>query len=730
MKVRYLIIFVLYLLSSVIFVPEPARADSFFSKPAYTPSVSDFLGMVTVDGQSAEIGDEVAVYDPDGVLCGLFILHTTGQYGMLHVYGDDPTTPEIDEGAKEGDALTFKLYRSSTGVLYETADLKLTSGSPIGSFVASFIPPVWGDKKAYSLDISAITPEAVNRAPAADAGPDQIVMMGETVTLGGGRSTDPDGDPLSYKWTQTGGPVVTLSDANSMIAAFVPADAGVLTFELVVSDGKLDSNTDTIQVMVNEPPNSVPVSNAGKDQVVLIGSSVTLDGSGSTDTDGDGLSYQWTQTSGPLIILSGSSSINPTFISPESGVYTFTLVVSDGGAASSPDSVVITAGSVPVADAGDDLFVEYKTAVTLTGSKSYDPDGGVLSYRWTQTKGPAALFAGLDSLTPQFTPQEVGTYIFELTVTDSDGFVSAPDQVSVFAVHTSPAIVQTVSAVTGGSVEVTGDSTLNSLSIIIPAGSLQEDTTISVNAVPESPPMDAGIDGIGVAFNLEPEGLSFLVPVEINMPYDPDTLNSLGIQDVNTLRVYYYNKGSQTWEEVQVKSVDEVAHRIIFEVTHFSVYRLGVKKVDTEQVPEPVDSSTDSSSDVSSGGGSGGGGCFIATAAFGSYEAPYVKLLRDFRDQYLLTNYVGKIFVRFYYTYSPPIAQFIQDRENLKALVRIGLLPLIGMSFILLKTTLFIKLLTLTIPIVIIVGLLVLKKRKRMDERIYSSSVAILKEGI
>ncbi len=83
--------------------------------------------------------------------------------------------------------------------------------------------------------------------------------------------------------------------------------------------------------------------------------------------------------------------------------------------------------------------------------------------------------------------------------------------------------------------------------------------------------------------------------------------------------------------------------------------------------------------------GGGGGGCFIATAAYGSLMAPHVKILRDFRDSFLLGNKAGKSFVRLYYTYSPPIADFIAKHDSLRAMVRISLLPVVGVSWIVLK---------------------------------------------
>ncbi len=95
-------------------------------------------------------------------------------------------------------------------------------------------------------------------------------------------------------------------------------------------------------------------------------------------------------------------------------------------------------------------------------------------------------------------------------------------------------------------------------------------------------------------------------------------------------------------------------------------------------------SGTGSSTSSSSGGG-GGGGCFIATAAYGSSMASQVKLLRQFRDKFLLTNVIGKSFVHLYYTYSPPVADFIAEHDNWRAIVRLSLLPVVGMSWVALK---------------------------------------------
>ncbi len=83
--------------------------------------------------------------------------------------------------------------------------------------------------------------------------------------------------------------------------------------------------------------------------------------------------------------------------------------------------------------------------------------------------------------------------------------------------------------------------------------------------------------------------------------------------------------------------------------------------------------------------------CFIATVAFGSSDSPHVRILRDFRDRYLLKWGYGQMFVAAYYSFSPSIADFLEKHPPSPLIVRYALYPLVGIAFFLLNTTLLTK---------------------------------------
>lgn len=281
-----------------------------------------------------------------------------------------------------------------------------------------------------------------NGVPVASAGPDQTVAGSALVTLDASGTTDLENDPLTYLWTQTAGPAVSLSSASAINPTFTaPAKQAAnqtLTFSLTADDGIDTSLADTVDILV--PANIAPTSDAGADITASGGATVTLDGTASADGDNDAITYTWTQTAGPAVTLSDASAASPTFVAPLGGTsvqtLTFELVVNDGIASAAADtvSVSISPNSVPIADAGADQGpIDSGQTVTLTGAGSSDPDGNTLTYTWTQLSGPTATLSDAHAASPTFTAPLVNVnedLVFQLVVNDAVTD-SAPDTVTI-----------------------------------------------------------------------------------------------------------------------------------------------------------------------------------------------------------------------------------------------------------------------------------------------------------
>jgi hypothetical protein len=226
-----------------------------------------------------------------------------------------------------------------------------------------------------------------------------IANEGDAVALDGTSSSDPDGNVLTYTWTQiAGAPTVTLANSDSAIATFtapeVPfPDGASLTFRLTVSDGTLFNSTDKIVTVhwVNDPP----VASLQCPTSVNEGEPVKLDGSLSSDNDGDGIaSYAWNQTqAAPVADLSGclSSSSTCSFTAPQLGpqynTMSFKLTVTDnggnGGLSNAAEcSVIVLDVTPPVISGAADITSEaigsYGAAVIYTNPTATDAvDGDV-----------------------------------------------------------------------------------------------------------------------------------------------------------------------------------------------------------------------------------------------------------------------------------------------------------------------------------------------------------------
>ncbi|MBE1283827.1 MAG: PKD domain-containing protein [Rhodobacteraceae bacterium] len=249
----------------------------------------------------------------------------------------------------------------------------------------------------------------VNAQPVAVAGADRLVAPGDTILFDAGQSFDPDGRITGYRWefNDLGMPL----EAQTVERAY---DApGTWSAQLVVTDDSGVVNAvaaDDVTIRVN----AQPVADAGED-VISDSLIVTLDGSASTDADGDDLVFEWDPGDGSPMLYGRQVTHNYD----RAGIFPVTLRVNDGTGLSnarSTDAKTITVRSRPVADAGGNRDVCSGQPILFDASTSVDPDGGLLLYEWDFGDGD-----GSDLINPTKTYERPGIYPVTLKVRNETG---------------------------------------------------------------------------------------------------------------------------------------------------------------------------------------------------------------------------------------------------------------------------------------------------------------------
>ncbi|MGH7565237.1 MAG: PKD domain-containing protein, partial [Gemmatimonadota bacterium] len=178
------------------------------------------------------------------------------------------------------------------------------------------------------------------------------------------------------------------------------------------------------------PPNSAPTASAGADQDATVGVQVTLQGGGSSDPDGDTLTFQWVTLSSPggiPVSLTDGATAEPTFTPAAAGVYEFEVTVSDGELAVR-DTVrvdVTEPPPIPSVDAGPDLSITLGETATVTGVVTPPSGGPFTSEVWTVLSRPVGSTAVLtqSGLSASITPDVAGEYVLQFQWSDGSGAV-------------------------------------------------------------------------------------------------------------------------------------------------------------------------------------------------------------------------------------------------------------------------------------------------------------------
>ena len=289
-----------------------------------------------------------------------------------------------------------------------------------------------------------------NNAPVADAGDNQSTKP-RLVRLNASGCIDPDGNVLTYSWTQADGPFnLGITGATCEEIAFAGRAKGTYYFTLRAEDPFGATDEDTVEVTIlNGRPMAKPGKNRAVDRDEDTDLDVVLEGCASRDPNSysgynDIVDYRWQWSSGPQeVTLTQDGTVEPLRVRPLTanpepvtragfdtsvlgpGPYVFTLSVTDADGLTDEAEVEITVNDpfgnrIPIADAGMGLQQHIGSRILLDGHESRDPDGDPLTYRWEQVSGPPVKVLRSTKVKAMVRPRKPGTYVFRLIVNDGE----------------------------------------------------------------------------------------------------------------------------------------------------------------------------------------------------------------------------------------------------------------------------------------------------------------------
>ncbi|EDV22385.1 uncharacterized protein TRIADDRAFT_28661 [Trichoplax adhaerens] len=266
----------------------------------------------------------------------------------------------------------------------------------------------------------------------------EITLPIQKFVLDGSRSSDDD-KIVKYEWELVAGPLnYYLKKKTNPVLQLTKLDPGNYDFKLTVTDSDGVKNSTLARIKVNKAMDYKPVALPGPDVLLYLPqNSVVLNGSGSYDDNGI-VRYAWTKLHGSPEIADMQGTTSPVLhvTNLVEGHYVFQLNVTDtaGQMASATVTVVVQPedNKPPKAVAGPDKdLVSPDDSTFLDGSSSSD-DRGIVSYLWRKVSGPNSfVMSGAKTSQLKLTKLKLGTYVFELIVTDDRG-LQGKDTVNVF----------------------------------------------------------------------------------------------------------------------------------------------------------------------------------------------------------------------------------------------------------------------------------------------------------
>ncbi len=381
---------------------------------------------------------------------------TVNEQTAVTLSGEDSTDPHFQ-------AISYQWQQLSG----EPVTLSSTSDVDI-SFTTPQVDPGQVKDLKFSLivtnpqgltSITAFTLHVIhaNHNPVVTTDHELTVMEGSPMTLMA-TATDPDGDAMTYQWTQDGGSAVTLSNPTDLTTMFTaPASTGdnsTLHFTITAKDPYGGVGSDSVLVhVISASAYKLATLDCGPIIRSHEGGSATLVESVDNPSNA-ALTYQWTQTSGAPIPISSATDVSPTVTLPTGSggsVFAFQLVLSQGGTIVGDCEQYVYAaypepGGAPTADAGPDTTVPAMSQVQLDGTKS---TGGYLKFSWVQISGEPVQLLYSNTAKPVFTAPDVALgqtkdLVFSNTVSNSFGKDAAIVHITVVNPSSPPNAVITI----------------------------------------------------------------------------------------------------------------------------------------------------------------------------------------------------------------------------------------------------------------------------------------------
>ncbi|MFQ5470862.1 MAG: PKD domain-containing protein [Gammaproteobacteria bacterium] len=267
----------------------------------------------------------------------------------------------------------------------------------------------------------------INNSPIAKITVPRHGVVGKSLSLSGGQSSDVDGDSLSFNWDLGDGAV-----ANSERLEHVYTAPGEYRIKLVVADGK-DGSGEAVEMIRIEEPNSNPVARISGQFWGAVDEDVVFDASQTIDPDQDALTFLWDFGDGSVVERGERTFHKFT----TQGEYQITLTVTDSNGGQSiahSKAIIEKSNAPPVAKMKLQRKATIDEIVKLDASQSFDPDDDKLSYFWDYGDGVKG--AGKES-THRY--ESAGNYPVELKIVDSNGeYAVARSSIEIVKPNTRP----------------------------------------------------------------------------------------------------------------------------------------------------------------------------------------------------------------------------------------------------------------------------------------------------